>query len=61
MFKRVGKTTMSFTPSNTRCEQIWREVIYLHNIPTSPAPKVDVMGYELGIRYKFHMVKGNYT
>lgn len=47
-FKRIGKTSESFTSLNTRCEYFLCEVLHLHNIHTSLAHKMDVMGHELG-------------
>lgn len=43
----VGKATENFTYLNTHHEQIGCEVFHLLNIPTSHAPKVDVMVYKL--------------
>lgn len=40
---RIYKTMENIMPLNTRCEQIWHKVLHLHNIPTLPAPKEDVM------------------
>lgn len=56
-FKRGGKVVKGFTPLKTRHEQIWKEVLQLHDVHTPSAPKADVMGPELGIRCKFHKVK----
>lgn len=52
-FKRVSNTTESFTPLGTRCEQIWRKVSHLHNIPMSPTLKEDVVYPEPGRWCKF--------
>lgn len=46
VFKREEKTEQSFTHLNTRYEQIFHEVLHLHNILTPPPPKTDVMGPE---------------
>lgn len=61
MLKRVGKVTDNFTPLNTCREHIWCEVLHLHNILTSLAPKANVMGPKLGRWCKFYRVKGHHT
>lgn len=60
IFKRVGKTVESFTPLNTRREQIWHEIIHLHNIHMPLAPKTDMMGPKPCIWCKLHTVKGHH-
>lgn len=51
----------SFTPPNTRHEEIWHKVLHLHDIPTPSAPKVYVIGLDPGRWCKFHRVKGYHT
>lgn len=50
----------SFKPLNTHGDQIWMEVLYLHDIPTNPAPKANVM-FHPGRLCKFHKDKRYHT
>lgn len=53
--------TKSFTPQNSRPEQIWCEVLHLHNIPKPPSPKANVLRHEPRRWCKFHKVHGHHA
>lgn len=46
----------NFTPLNTHCEKIWREVLHTNDISLPPVSKSDIVGHELIRWYKFHKV-----
>lgn len=60
-FKWRGKTIESLTPLNTRCDELWREVLHMHAIFLPPFPNLGAMGSEPRTWCKFHKVRGQYT
>lgn len=59
-FKRNRRPTEKLTPLNTHCERIWHKVFHTYSIPSSLAPKADIMKHEPKRWFKYHKVKGHH-